>query len=117
MAASFKSPTSFTLGPIILKGGEVVSTGLNHQRVHHSDFFEVSNTADWPVFIHAIFNAIGDKAPSRQVAGSSESFILIRLQMAPTPLERPRNVFHEGQGGASTLQTAAKVLVVARTPR
>ncbi|KAF9043768.1 hypothetical protein BDZ89DRAFT_1059217 [Hymenopellis radicata] len=64
--AASKSPMSFTLGSIIVKGGKIISTGYNHQRTHY-DELTIATAFGRPVSMHAemhaIFNLTGGRAP------------------------------------------------------
>ncbi|KAK0477039.1 hypothetical protein IW261DRAFT_1635650 [Armillaria novae-zelandiae] len=64
--AASKSPMAFTLGSIIVKGGKVISTGYNHQRVHY-DELSVDCAFGKPVSMHAemhaIYNLTGGRSP------------------------------------------------------
>ncbi|KAF9043766.1 hypothetical protein BDZ89DRAFT_1089924 [Hymenopellis radicata] len=64
--AASKSPMSFTLGSIIIKGGKIISTRYNHQRTHY-DEFTIATAFGRPVSMHAemhaIFNLTDGRAP------------------------------------------------------
>ncbi|KAK0457064.1 uncharacterized protein EV420DRAFT_1272020 [Desarmillaria tabescens] len=64
--AASKSPMAFTLGSVIVKGGKVISTGYNHQRVHY-DELSVDSAFGKPVSMHAemhaIYNLTGGRSP------------------------------------------------------
>lgn len=61
--AASRSPMTFSLGAVLVKGGKVISTGYNHHRTHY-DGADISKRGHRkPVSMHAemhaIFNATG----------------------------------------------------------
>ncbi|KIY72555.1 hypothetical protein CYLTODRAFT_367269 [Cylindrobasidium torrendii FP15055 ss-10] len=64
--AALKSPMSFTLGSIIVKGGKVVSSGFNHQRTNYDELtLETAHckAISMHAEMHAIWNLTRGRAP------------------------------------------------------
>ncbi len=90
---------AFTLGSIIVKGGKVISTGYNHQRVHY-DELSVDCAFGKPVSMHAemhaIYNLTGGRSPPFKQ----------QVQPDPQPHKRKRRA-----GGGESYSCSAKAAV------
>lgn len=68
LEAASKSPMTFTLGAILVKGGKVVSTGWNHCRTNYDGNDVQTRGYRKPISMHAemhaIFNLTGGMSPS-----------------------------------------------------
>ncbi|KAG7443219.1 uncharacterized protein BT62DRAFT_953671 [Guyanagaster necrorhizus] len=88
--AASKSPMAFTLGSVIVKGGKVISTGYNHQRVHY-DELSVDSAFGKPVSMHAemhaIYNLTGGRSPP------------FKQQVQPYPCPQPHKRKRQAGGG------------------
>ena len=56
--AASKSPMSFTLGAVLVKGGKVISSGYNHHRPHYDGLQVRTHGHRKPVSMHAEMHAI-----------------------------------------------------------
>lgn len=56
--AASKSPMSYTLGAVLVKGGKIISTGHNHHRPHYDGAEVRTRGHRKPVSMHAEMHAI-----------------------------------------------------------
>ena len=77
--AASKSPMSFTLGAVLVKGGKIISSGYNHHRPHYDGLQVRTHGHRKPVSMHAEMHAI------YALTGMSPSF---RSQRAGKQIER-----------------------------
>lgn len=92
MDAASKSPMSFTLGAILVKGGKIISTGHNHHRTHYDGAEVRTRGHRKPVSMHAEMHTIYN------LTGMSPSFREQSASRAPVQCDPPLKGFNQPKG-------------------